>query len=120
MNVHDVLYTALAQEDILSTLSYISGTLFDPKAANKLLARIQKTVNRLKEFPESSPISGDEALAFHGIRVAVITPYLFFYKVEHAKHQLIVLRFLHSTRDYAQWLLPPAEGTLPLMPEEDD
>ena len=105
MKSYSVVYTASTRDDVFAAVDYIANVLFDNGAANQLIDNIQNVTERLKVFPESSPLVHDEILCNKGIRVAVITGYILFYKVDNSKESIYIIRFLHSTQDCASLLL---------------
>ena len=105
MKSYSVVYTASARDDVFAAVDYIANDLLDNGAANRLIDNIQNVTERLKVFPESSPLVNDKILRNRGIRAAVITGYILFYKVDDSKESIYIIRFLHSTQDSANLLL---------------
>ena len=92
--------TDLAEEDILSTVKYISGELKVPKAANNLLDEIEKHEEILGMTPHIYPAVSDEYLAEKGVKFAKIKNYLMFFTVDEDKKIVNVIRFLYGRRDW--------------------
>ena len=105
MKSYSVVYSSSARSDIIASADYISNTLFDSNAANHLIDGIENATKRLKMFPESAPLSSDETLSTKGIRTLVIESYVLFYLVDHHNSRVVVVRFLHSSRENARHIL---------------
>ena len=94
VNISDI-----AEEDILSTVKYISGELKAPKAANDLLDEIERHEEILGKTPHIYPRVPDEYLAGKGLRFVIIKNYLMFFIIEE-KELVNVVRFLYGRRDW--------------------
>ena len=92
--------TDIAEEDILSTLRYISVELKAPAAANNLLDEIEKNEILLEKNPYIFPLVSDENLAEKGIRFVLIKNYMMFFIIEEDKKNVNILRFLYGRRDW--------------------
>jgi len=90
----------IAEEDILSTVKYISRELKAPKAANNLLDEIEKHEKTFRNTPNIYPRVPDEYLAEKGLRFAVIKNYLMFFTVDEEEKLVTVIRFLYGRRDW--------------------
>jgi plasmid stabilization system protein ParE len=98
--MYSVNITDLAEEDILSTVKYISYELKAPKAANNLLDEIEKHENILEKTPNIYPNVPDEYLAEKGLKFAIIKNYLMFFIVDEKSMTVNVIRFLYGRRDW--------------------
>jgi len=67
-NSYSLKFTSKASGDLEQIYSYISGKLFAEIAADNLLARIENTIMRLKDFPYSCSFVLDEPLKNRGYR----------------------------------------------------
>ena len=92
--------TDFAEEEILSTVKYISGELKAPKAANNLLDEIEKCEKNLGENPYIYPNVPDEYLAIKGLKFVIIKNYLMFFIIEEDTKTVNVIRFLYGRRDW--------------------
>ena len=97
--------TDVAEEDILSTVKYISGELKAPKAANDLLDEIEKHEEILEKTPNTYPNVPDKYLAVKGLKFAIIKNFLMFFTVDESAKTVNVIRFLHSRRDWKNILI---------------
>lgn len=84
--------TALAQIDAI--FAFISER--NPSAADRALATIKRSIDRLAEFPYSARSS-----EVPGIRELPIVryPYIVFYTVDEAAREVHVLRVRHTSQD---------------------
>ena len=92
--------TDIAEEDILSTVNYISNELKAPKAANNLLDEIEKHEEILGRTPNIYPNVPDEYLAIKGLKFAGIKNFLMFFTVDEDANTVTVIRFLYRRRDW--------------------
>ena len=92
--------TDIAEDDILSTLKYISVELNAPVAANNLLSEIEKHEEILGKTPNIYPRVPDEYLAEKGLKFAIIKNYLMFFTVDEEEKIVNVVRFLYGRRDW--------------------
>ena len=92
--------TDIAEEEILSTVKYISGELKAPKAANNLLDEIEKHEEILEKTPNIYPNVPNEYLAIKGLKFVIIKNYLMFFTVDEDAKMVNVIRFLYGRRDW--------------------
>ncbi len=95
MTALEVWRSADAEEDLIAIWLHIAGD--NPRAADRMLDRIDQRWNLLATQPYSGPARTDIA---PGIRHLVIGPYLTLYRV-HPDH-IEILRVLHGRRDLGQ------------------
>jgi plasmid stabilization system protein ParE len=98
--MYSVNITNIAEEDILSTVRYISDELKAPKAANNLLDEIEKYEKILEKNPNIYPSVPDEYLANMGLKFVAIKNYLMFFKINKDERIVNVIRFLYGRRDW--------------------
>ncbi len=99
-----IRYTPLAYEDLDKIDTYISTVLLNPQAAFNLLAEMEESVNRLKQFPLSGSEPGDSYLASKGYRKLVVQSCLVFHLVDQAQKEVIVMRVVYGAREYRSLL----------------
>jgi len=97
---YSVNITDLAEEDILSTVKYISNALKNPIAANNLLDEIEKYEEILGETPNIYPFVNDEYLSQKGIKYVKIKNYLMFYTIDENNKNVNVIRFLYGRMNW--------------------
>ena len=103
-NSYSLKFTPIASEDLEQIYNYISGKLFAEISADKILARIESTMMRLKDFPYSGSFVLDEPLKSRGYRKLVIDSYSAFYLVDEIEKQVVIMRILYSAQSYQNLL----------------
>jgi len=88
--------TPLAEEDIDSVLTYISEQLFNGKAADDLLTKIENTIGRICDFPYSFADCSYFLITDENIRHAVIDNYVLVYEIIGEEKQINILRFRYA------------------------
>ncbi len=92
-----VRYLPLAEEDVLEAAAYLAEVLDAPKAAAELLDELDKTVQRIAEFPYSYPLYRSNRPIQAELRMATVKKYVLYYAVTEDGVEL--RRFLHGRRD---------------------
>ena len=98
--------TDIAEDEILSTLRYISNELKAPLAANNLLDEIEGHEDNLRLTPNMYPNVPDKFLADLGLKFIPIKNYLLFFTIDEKSKIVNVIRFMHSRRDWKNILNP--------------
>lgn len=104
MSTYAVRFTQPASDDLYEIARYIAEDLHEPQTARALVKRIQKAVYELTELPMRHAVVVDERLAALGIRKMLVESYLVFYTVTEGTQSVMVLRILHSRREWVNWL----------------
>lgn len=94
-----IRFTPLAYEDLDEIDSYISDTLCNPQAAEKLMDEMQASINRLRAFPLSGSEVDDPYLASKGYRKLVVQNYLVLHLIDQEQHQVVIMRIVHGARE---------------------
>ncbi len=89
-----------AEEDLSEIYEYLAAESF--RAADAVLARIEKNLQLLTRQPQLGRIPNDDELALIGYRYIVIGDYLAFYTLEEGT--ILVHRIIHGARDYLRIL----------------
>ena len=97
--------TDIAEEDIFTTVKYITDVLKNSMAANNLLDEIEKHEEILENTPNIYPFVSDEYLAKRGLKYVMIKNYLMFYTVDEDNKTVDVIRFLFGRRDWKKLLI---------------
>ncbi len=101
---YQIQYTPLAYEDLDGIDSYIAETLGNPSAADRLMEKMEKSIDQLKDFPYSGSEVGDAYLAAKGYRKLVVDNYIVFHLVSDEQRMVIVMRIIHGAREYQNLL----------------
>ncbi len=95
--------TPLAEADIDEALSYITESLSNKTAADRLFSALNKTINNICEFPMAYPGCEPYFISDANYRHAIIGNYVLFYRANKEKEQIEILRFIYSGRNIGQW-----------------
>lgn len=101
-----VVFTDVAEADMLNAFSYISEILKAPTAAENLVFEAEKAIGSLVDFPMSCPLVSDESFATMGVRFLTIKNYLAFYVANESTQLITIVRFLYARRDWIALLEP--------------
>lgn len=86
-------------DDLDDVLSYISDSLYNPTAANRLLGKVEKVITYIRDNPFLYPLYHDEELAERGYHYAVISNYLLFYTINETEETVKIARFLYGRQN---------------------
>ncbi len=96
MSRKPVVYLERARRDLLEIRDYIKKDA--PGRAKAWVDRIDHTLARLTEFPESGVLPKDERLAAKGYRIVPVGEYLAFYVEREGRIE--IRRVMHGKRRY--------------------
>ncbi|MEG6615165.1 type II toxin-antitoxin system RelE/ParE family toxin [Peptococcaceae bacterium 1198_IL3148] len=82
----------------------MSNELYAEGAAGNILARIETSILRLRDFPFSGSYVADEFLKKKGYRKLIIDSYIALYLVDEQEKQLVVMRVLYGKQKYQDLL----------------
>ena len=99
-----IRFTPLAYEDLDEIDTYISVTLVNPQAAERLLEEMENSISQLVQFPYIGSEVDDPYLARKGYRKLVVENYLVFYLVDSDQKQVVIMRVLYGAREYRSLL----------------
>ena len=89
-----------AAEDLLDILDYISNTLKEPAAAQRIYTSIKTDILTLALMPERNRVVDDEPYAALGVRRLFAENYVVFYVVDKGRSSVHVLRVLYNRREW--------------------
>ena len=98
--MYKIVLTKTAVQDIRSAALYISDTLMNKEAANRLLDSVDEKIAALAETPYINPLVRDSFLASNGLRFQLVNNYMAFYVIHKETKTVSVIRFQHSRRDW--------------------
>ena len=99
LNNYRVIIEEPAQQDIRDIYEYIANTMMEPQIANRLVARIRKSIAELKNMPERFPFYDKEPWRSNGIRRMNIGNFAAFYIVVKEGLVVSVLTVIYGKRD---------------------
>ncbi|HZJ77166.1 MAG TPA: type II toxin-antitoxin system RelE/ParE family toxin [Oscillospiraceae bacterium] len=83
--------------DIIYYIADDSGSI---DIALKYLDKIEESINRLKQFPNSGSIPRYSILKKQGYRVVIVEKHLIFYKVNEENKAVIIYAIVDGRREY--------------------
>ena len=95
-------YLPVAKQDITSIVTYIAEKLDAPKAAIELLDDIEKTVEKLRDFPYMYKVYQSVGPLEHEYRVISIKNYLIFYVVLEQAKIVEIHRVIYAKMDVSK------------------
>ena len=102
--MYKVIIAEPAEKDMQSAVSYIADTLGNKIAAANLYDKAYKELSSLSDFPERNPFVRHKSLASKGVRIQRINNYLAFYVIDSETQTVLILRVIHSRRDWVSIL----------------
>ena len=97
-------YLPVAQKDMLAIVSYISGELKNPNAADRLAVELINAMENVLTFPHATPVYQPIRPLKHEYRKILVHNYLMFYWVDEDKELVTVARVVYAKRDYSRLL----------------
>lgn len=92
--------TDKAEDQLRDIIYYIADDSGSIDTALKYLDKIEESINRLKEFPNSGSIPRYSILKKQGYRVVIVERHLIFYKVSEENKTVIVYAIVDGRREY--------------------
>jgi toxin ParE1/3/4 len=96
--------TEKAEQDVLDNALYIKNVLHSEIAANNLVDRFYKTIQKLVDYPQYFPLVNNDLLKPYGIRFLQIKNFTVFFNIEEENKNVFVLRFIYSRRNWKELL----------------
>jgi addiction module RelE/StbE family toxin len=94
----------MAEEDLDGIFDYIANTLEAPVAANRLMIKIEKAIQGLKDAPRIGSKCRDETLNKKGYRKLIINNYIAFYLIDDKDRTVTIMRIIYGRRNYTALL----------------
>ena len=98
--MYKVMRTDKAEDQLRDIIYYIADDSGGIDTALKYLDKIEESINRLKEFPNSGSIPRYSILKKQGYRVVIVEKHLIFYKVSEENKTVIVYAIVDGRREY--------------------
>jgi toxin ParE1/3/4 len=99
-----VSFTRTAEQDLISTMEYLTEMLKSPIAAGSLVGEFEKQVQLLSKNPFINQIEEDGYLNQKMIRHIQMKNYLMFYTINESQKDVSILRFIHARRNWVKFL----------------
>lgn len=97
MNYH-IVFTQVAEDDLIDIFDYIAFQLQNPLDANRQLERIEKAINNLSNMPKKYPVWDHEHKLNKEVRFFPVDNFLIFYYIHETEQQVVILHVLYSKR----------------------
>lgn len=98
--MYKIMRTDKAEDQLRDIIYYIADDSGSIDTALKYLDKIEESINRLKEFPNSGSIPRYSILKKQGYRVVIVEKHLIFYKVSEEDKIVIVYAIVDGRRQY--------------------
>ncbi len=89
-----------AEKDMEIIFDYISKELSAPDAVINLINKFYISLENVRNFPSSCPITSNSALKDKNIRKLCVDNYIIFYKINEIKKQIEVVRVLYGMSNW--------------------
>lgn len=99
MHKYKVEYSKESKKDLIEIKKYIKNDLQEPETAQKLIDKIRKQINELKDNPEIYAIIDEDIIKKLEIRKLIIDNYIVFYRIKNRSVQIV--RIMYGRRDWA-------------------
>ena len=98
--MYKIMRTDKAEDQLRDIIYYIADDSGSIDIALKYLDKIEESINRLKEFPNSGSIPRYSILKKQGYKVVIVEKHLIFYKVSEENKTVIVYAIVDGRREY--------------------
>ena len=99
MKQYTVKVTKMAYEHMQEIVKYISGELFAPDAASKLLDEFQSSIEGLAEMPERYSLVDEEPWRTEGMRKIIVKNFLIYFWIDEHNMKVQVTGVIYGRRD---------------------
>lgn len=100
MKMYKIVRTEKAENQLRDIIYYIADDSDNIDIALTYLEKIEQSINRLKEFPNSGTIPRYSVLKKQGYRVLIVEKHLVFYKVNEENKTVIKYAIVDGRREY--------------------
>lgn len=98
--MYKIVRTEKAENQLRDIIYYIADDSDNIDIALTYLEKIEQSINRLKEFPNSGTIPRYSVLKKQGYRVLIVEKHLVFYKVNEENKTVIIYSIVDGRREY--------------------
>ncbi|MBD8006598.1 type II toxin-antitoxin system RelE/ParE family toxin [Bacillus sp. Sa1BUA2] len=100
MKMYKILRTDKAEDQLRDIIYYIADDSGSIDMALSYLNKIEQSINRLKQFPNSGMVPRYSVLKKQGYRVVIVEKHLIFYKVNDENKTVIIYAIVDGRREY--------------------
>lgn len=102
--MYDLQYLPSARKDMVEAVRYISETLHNPTAAERLAVELIEAGDSILTFPYANPVHMPIRPLKHEYRKLRVHNYLMFYWVNEERKLVTVARVIYARRNYEKLL----------------
>ncbi len=102
MEKYNIEYSKEARQDLTGIKQYIKYNLQEPETAQKLIYKIRKEINNLKNNPEIYAIIDDDFIKKFEIRKLIVDNYIVFYRIKNDSIEIV--RVMYGRRNWVNLL----------------
>ena len=102
--MYDLQYLPSAHKDMVEAVRYISETLHNPAAAERLAEELIEAGDSILTFPYANPVHMPIRPLKHEYRKLRVHNYLMFYWVNEERKLVTVARVIYARRNYEKLL----------------
>ena len=102
MKKYNIEYSKESKQDLIGIKQYIKYNLQEPETANKLISKIRKEINALKDNSEIYAIIDDDIIKKLEIRKLIVDNYIVFYRIKDNNIQMV--RVMYGRRNWINLL----------------
>ena len=102
--MYDLQYLPSARKDMVDAVRYISETLHNPTAAERLAVELIEAGDGIPAFPYANPVHMPIRPLKHEYRKLRVHSYLMFYWVDEERKLVTVARVIYARRNYEKLL----------------
>ena len=102
MKKYNIEYSKESKQDLIGIKQYIKYNLQEPEIAKKLISKIRKEINSLKNNPGACAIIDDDIIKKLEIRKLIVDNYIVFYRIKDNNIQIV--RVMYVRRNWINLL----------------
>ena len=102
MKKYNIVYSIESKQDLIGIKQYIKYNLQEPEIAEKLITKIRKEINSLKNNPEILTIIDDDLIKKLEIRKLIVDNYIVFYRIK--GNDIQIVRIMYGRRNWIDLL----------------
>ncbi len=98
MKKYNIEYSMESKQDLIDIKRYIKYNLQEPNTAQKLITKIKREIDSLKDNPEIYSVIDDDIIKRFKIRKLVVDNYIVFYRINDENIQIV--RVMYGRRNW--------------------
>ena len=102
MKKYNIEYSKESKQDLIGIKQYIKYNLQEPAIAEKLISKIRKEINDMKDNPELYTIIDDDIIRKLEIRKLIVDNYIIFYRIK--DNDIQIVRVMYGRRNWINLL----------------